>query len=37
MISEAIRVMVWGMMGIFIVLSVVYIVIKLLIRIFPEK
>lgn len=37
MVSEAIRVMLWGMTGVFVVLSVIYIVIKLLIKIFPEK
>lgn len=37
MFSESLKVMLWGMFGIFAVLSLIYIIIKILMKIFPGK
>lgn len=34
---EALKVMLWGMLGIFIVLTCIFFLIKLLLKVFPEK
>lgn len=37
MLNESLKVMLWGMLGIFTVLLFIYLMIKLLMKIFPGK